>query len=283
MQLGLRGDYFVFDVIDNLDPAVLPPGDIPHGSGYEQAAILSPNLNLVLSPVPSLDIYLNGGSGFHSNDARDVIYSINSEITTLPRAIGTELGIRVGNGKFFLMTLAGWYLHLEEELVFVGDEGSTESSGETRRIGVDAEIRLQLAKWIWADLDLNLSDGRYLNETAGADYIPLAPRVSSQGGVNFQHPSGLEGSLRYRYIGDRPANEDNSVVALGYFIGNVIVAYRFQGFKVFTQLENVLNTSWNEAQFDTESRLFDEAYPVSELHFTSGNPFNIQLGISYEF
>ena len=283
MQLGLRGDYFVFDVIDNLDPAVLPPGDIPHGSGYEQAAILSPNLNLVLSPVPSLDIYLNGGTGFHSNDARDVIHSINSDITTLPRAIGTELGIRVGNGKPFLVTLAGWYLHLEEELVFVGDEGTTESSGETRRIGVDAEVRLQLAKWIWADLDLNLSDGRYVNESTGADYIPLAPRVSSQGGVSFQHPSGLEGAVRYRYIGDRPANEDNSVVALGYFIGNVIVAYRFQGLKIFAQLENVLNTSWNEAQFDTESRLFDEAYPISELHFTSGNPFNIQLGISYEF
>ena len=283
MQLGLRGDYFVFDVIDNLDPAVLSPGDIHHGSGYEQAAILSPNLNLVLSPVPSLDIYLNGGTGFHSNDARDVIHSINSDITTLPRAIGTELGIRVGNGKPFLVTLAGWYLHLEEELVFVGDEGTTESSGETRRIGVDAEVRLQLAKWIWADLDLNLSDGRYVNESTGADYIPLAPRVSSQGGVSFQHPSGLEGAVRYRYIGDRPANEDNSVVALGYFIGNVIVAYRFQGLKIFAQLENVLNTSWNEAQFDTESRLFDEAYPISELHFTSGNPFNIQLGISYEF
>jgi len=283
LQLGLRGDYFVFDVTDNLDAATVPDYGLPHGSGYEQAAIMSPNLNLVLSPLRSLDIYLNGGTGFHSNDARDVIIAQSTGLTSLPRATGAELGFRAGSGSRMILTLAGWYLHLEEELVFIGDEGSTESSGETRRLGVDAELRLQVAKWIWADLDLNLSNGRYVDEPDGADYIPLAPRVSSQGGVNFQHPSGFEGALRYRYIGDRPANEDNSVVAEGYFYTNLILAYQTHGFRLFTQLENLLNTEWNEAQFDTESRLFHETTSFSEIHFTPGNPLNIQAGISFEF
>ncbi len=283
MQLGLRGDYFVFDVTDNLDPALVADDGLPHGSGYEQAAILSPNLSLVLSPVRALDIFLNGGTGFHSNDARDVIYAQSSGLKTLPRASGAELGIRLGGGSRFLASFSGWYLHLEEELVFVGDEGTTEPSGETRRLGIDAELRLQLAKWMWADVDLNLSNGRYVNEPDGANYIGLAPRVTSQGGINFQHPSGIEGALRYRYVGDRPANEDNSVVALGYFIGNVIMAYRIKGFRIFAQLENILNTEWNEAQFDTESRLFNEQAPVSEIHFTPGNPINVQLGVSLEF
>ncbi len=283
MQLGLRGDYFVFDVTDNLDPAQVTDDGLPHGSGYEQATILSPNLNLVLSPVRALDIYLNGGTGFHSNDARDVIYAQSSGLKTLPRASGAELGIRAGGGSRILLSFAAWYLHLEEELVFVGDEGTTEASGETRRIGIDAEIRLQLAKWMWADVDLNLSDGRYVDEPEGANYIALAPRLSSQGGINFQHPSGLEGAFRYRLIGDRPANEDNSVVARGYFIGNVILAYRMQGFRIFAQLENMLNTEWKEAQFDTESRLYNERASVSEIHFTPGNPINVQAGISLEF
>ena len=314
LQVGLRGDYFAFNVTDHLDQTGAADNGLPHSSGYDQAVLVSPNLNLVLSPARSLDIYLNGGTGFHSNDARDVILSqrvnqiirsgqsegltpgeINLElldrhfdpdhagITSLPRAAGAELGIRGGSGSSVLFSLAGWYLYLEEELVFIGDEGSTGISGETRRLGIDAEIRLQLAKWIWADLDLNLSDGRYLHEPEGADYIPLAPRVSSQGGLNFQHPSGIEGSVRYRYVGDRPANEDNSVVAKGHFIGNIILAYRYQGFKIFTQIENVLNATWNEAQFDTESRLYNETLPVSELHFTPGNPFNLQAGVSYQF
>ncbi len=305
LQLGLRGDYFTFNSLDHLDYPEFAGNELPHASGYAQSAILSPKLNMVLSPTNNIDIYTNIGTGFHSNDARDVIIAqrireiihageeqeledrnfdpAHSDIKTLPRATGAELGTRFSLGKNILVSLAGWYLHMEEELVFVGDEGSTEISGETRRLGIDAEIRMQLASWIWADVDLNLSDGRYINEPADANYIPLAPRLTSQGGINFLHPSGFEAAVRYRYVGDRPANEDNSVVAIGHFLNNLVLAYRFRGFKIFTQAENIFNITWNEAQFDTESRLFYEPFSVSELHFTPGNPFNIQLGISYEF
>ena len=289
IQMGIRGDYFTFDVTDHLQFESFPGNGLEHASGYAQAAILSPKLNIVLSPTKILDIYLNGGTGFHSNDARDVILSGSNQdsaldgITTLPRAAGTELGLRIMPGRRILLSMAAWYLHLEEELVYVGDEGSTEISGETRRIGLDAELRLQLADWIWADLDLNLSDGRYINEPEGANYIPLAPRLSSQGGINFLHPSGIEGSARYRYVADRPANEDNSIVALGYGIVDLVLAYRYKGFRFFIQLENLFNAEWTEAQFDTESRLYNEIQPVSELNFTPGNPFNLQAGVSFEF
>lgn len=314
LQLGLRGDYLTFDVTDHFDFFGFTDNGLPHGSGYAQSAILSPKLNLVLSPVENLDIFLNGGTGFHSNDARDVIISqhinqlimsakadglSNTEIEQellfrnmdpdhantkiLPRAFGAELGIRTGVGSNLLLSLAGWYLFLEEELVFIGDEGCTEVSGETRRLGIDAEIRMQLARWIWADLDLNLSDGRYQKEPEGANYIPLAPRITSQGGLNILHPGGIEAAIRFRHVGDRPANEDNTVIASGHFLTNITVGYRFRQFRIFAQIENLLNESWNEAQFDTESRLYNETLPVSELHFTPGNPFNFQVGISYEF
>lgn len=314
LQLGLRGDYFTFHSIDHLDYPEFPGNGLPHESGYAQSAILSPKLNLVLSPASNFDLFLNLGTGFHSNDARDVIIAQSTreiiharekqgvdpadiqqelqsrnldpayrDIKTLPRATGAELGSRFSIGKNVFISLAGWYLHMEEELVFVGDEGSTEISGETRRVGLDAEIRLQLASWIWADLDLNLADGRYINEPEDANYIPLAPRFTSQGGISFMHPSGFEGAIRYRYLADRPANEDKSVMALGHFLNNVILAYNFRDFRVFSQVENLFNITWNEAQFDTESRLFDEPASISELHFTPGNPFNIQVGISYEF
>jgi outer membrane receptor protein involved in Fe transport len=313
-QLGLRADYFTFDVIDHLDNPQSPGNGLSHASGYSQSGILSPNLNLVISPLKGLDIYLNGGTGFHSNDARDVITAqriseiihvgereghstgeINQElvgqnfdpdqanIKTLPRAAGAELGTRISLGTKVLLSLAGWYLHMEEELVFVGDEGSTEISGETRRLGLDAEIRLQFATWIWAYADLNISDGRYVGEAEVANYIPLAPRFTSQGGINAQHKSGLEGSLRFRYLADRPANEDNSVVATGHFLTNLVLGFHFRKVRIYGQLENLFNQEWNEAQFDTESRLYKEALPVSELHFTPGNPFNVQLGMEVEF
>jgi outer membrane receptor protein involved in Fe transport len=314
LQLGLRGDYLTFNVLDHLDRADFPGNGLPHASGYAQSGIISPNLNLVWSPSQYLDIYVNGGTGFHSNDARDVVISArineiihagrqqglnqeeidqelanrfldpeHADMKTLPRAMGAELGLRLNLGNRVLISAAGWYLNLEEELVYVGDAGTTEISGESRRIGADVEIRAQLADWIWGDVDVNFADGRYPGEPEEANYIPLAPRLTAQGGVNFQHPTGLDGALRFRYLADRPANEDNSVVATGHTMLNAVLGYRFKGFRIFAQVENILNMEWNEAQFDTESRLFDETEPVSELHYTPGNPFNVQLGLAYEF
>ena len=72
-------------------------------------------------------------------------------------------------------------------------------------------------------------------------------------------------------------------MATGHFLSNAVLGYGFGMFRIFAQLENIFNVDWNEAQFDTESRLFDEAEPVSELHFTPGNPFNVQVGIALEF
>jgi outer membrane receptor protein involved in Fe transport len=314
VQLGLRADYFTFDVLDQLDTPDFPGNGLPHASGYAQSGIVSPKLNLVWSPVNTLDIYLNGGTGFHSNDSRDVIINTrineiiragqragltpaeieqqlqngnfdptHADLETLPRASGAEIGSRLTVGGRLIISAAAWYLHMQDELVYVGDAGTTEPSGETRRIGIDLEARVQFADWVWADVDLNLADGRYVDLPDNANYIPLAPRITSQGGINFRHSSGLDGALRYRYMADRPANEDNSVTALGFTLGNIVVGYRFDRVRLFAQFENLFNVEWNEAQFDTESRLFFEPSSVSELHYTPGNPFNVQAGISVEF
>ncbi|HRK75339.1 MAG TPA: TonB-dependent receptor, partial [Rhodothermales bacterium] len=74
-----------------------------------------------------------------------------------------------------------------------------------------------------------------------------------------------------------------SVRALGHTLFNAGASYRFRRAEVSFSIENLLNTEWNEAQFDTTSRLKNESVPVSELHFTPGNPRNIQAGISVFF
>lgn len=48
-------------------------------------------------------------------------------------------------------------------------------------------------------------------------------------------------------------------------------------------VDNLLNATWNEAQFATTSRLADESAPVTELHFTPGAPRQIHLGVEYRF
>ncbi len=315
LQLGLRGDYFTFDVQDNLDnPLFAGKSELPHASGYQQQAILSPKMNVVFSPSRSFDIFLNTGSGFHSNDARDVIIGSKvRELTralsqkgwgasridsvllsrkfdpqhrstaTLPRAIGGEIGLRAHLFDRLNIGISAWALDLGNEFVYVGDAGTTELSGATRRIGFDLEGRMAVLSWLWADCDLSVSDGRFQNEPQGRDYIPLAPRLAFTGGFTMTHPCGFDGSLRIRQLDSRPANEDNTVIAKGYTLINMTFAYKFGAIKIIAALENIFDEEWNEAQFDTESRLKNELNPVSEIHFTPGNPRNIRMGMRFEF
>ena len=79
----------------------------------------------------------------------------------------------------------------------------------------------------------------------------------------------------------RPANPEGTVEALGYFLLDAGINYTRPRFEISLHMENLLNADWNEAQFDTESRLFNELEPVSELHFTPGTPFFWKLGFAW--
>lgn len=311
LQVGLRGDYFTFNVDDNLE------GDsagLPRASGYAHQAIVSPKISLVYSPVSYIELFANAGTGFHSNDARAVVQGrrvhdlmrtykrqrltddeinealgaqhldpVQASTGVLPRAVGSELGLQFRLADRFTMSAAAWLLDLENEFVYVGDGGFTELSGSSRRYGLDVETRLQIAPWLTADSDINLSRGLFKNAPLDANAIPLAPRLTSTGGLTLMHPRGFEGSIRYIHIGDRPANETGSVSAQGYTLFNLFAAYQAGAIKLSLVLENLFDVDWNEAQFDTMSQLSGESAPVSELHFTPGNPRTLRLGVAYTF
>ncbi len=70
---------------------------------------------------------------------------------------------------------------------------------------------------------------------------------------------------------------------MGYELVNSRIGYNFGKMKVYANLEKLTITDWNEAQFDTESKLKNEAFPVSEINFTSGSPFNMKIGAIMHF
>ncbi len=276
VQLGLRTDLFLFDVSDRIaDPMHEPV------SGFVRQTVVTPKFNTAVALHPDVELFLNVGGGFHSNDARAVV--AGKAERTLPRAWGAELGMRARPAPWLNIALAAWGLDLENELVYVGDEGTTEINGPTRRIGIDMEVRAQLARWLFADADLTLSRGRFKDLLAGENFIPLAPTLTLNSGLTARHPSGLEGSVRLRHVSRRPANEENSITALGYAIVDASLAYGFGAYRVQLTGENIFDTQWNEAQFDTRSRLIGEPAPISDLHFTPGIPFNLKIKLEVRF
>ncbi len=259
---GLRFDYFHFDYLDKLTNTQMPA---------QSKSITSPKLNIQYTLNPAVQFYIKTGKGFHSNDTRVVVANNGREI--LPAAYGSDLGIILKPTKKLLLNVAAWYLHLNQEFVYVGDDGNVEPSGKTRREGIDVIARYQFSQKIFANVNVNFTKPRATGEQKGQDYIPLAPTATSTGGLFYKAIRGFNGSLTYRYIKNRPANEDNSIVAKGYTLIDASINYTKSKYEIGFALENLLNVKWNEAQFATTSKLKSEAAEVTELNFTPGTPF----------
>ena len=289
LVFGVRGDVFQWNVTNtdpNPNPAPLPN----RGTAAVQKAIVNPKLQAVFSPLDTWDLYLDGGGGFHSNDARAIV--ANGGSGALPRAWGAEVGTRLALlGRRLDLATAAWFIHLQSEFVFVADDGTYEAAGPTDRYGLDLEARFQILPWMWADVDLTLAHAAYTQNPGNESAVALAPTFTGQAGLSVLHPSGFRGRLGARWVGSRPATTDpNGLQAQGYFIVDATLAYRWRFLELGLIVENVLNSKWREAQFASQSYVVGRdppvppnAYPPTDIHFTPGNPLGVRGTVSVYF
>ena len=270
---GLRLDYFKFDYVNLLSET--------YDNQSENKLFLGPKLNILYAASPNVQLFGKTGIGYHSNDTRVVVANSGEDI--LPAAYSADLGAILKPNKKLVLNAALWSLFLEQEFVYVGDAGIVEPSGKTQRYGVDLGVRYQLTDWLYANGDINYTYARSTEEPEGADFIPLAPDLTSSGGLSFRDLGNFSGGINYRYIKDRPANEDNSIVAEGYFITDLNLNYAWNNWNLGIIVENLFDSEWNETQFATESRLFNENASVEEIHLTPGTPFYLRGKISVSF
>ena len=271
---GLRLEYFNFQYNNRLSETY----DLQTNT---EVAVL-PKLNFQFNQNENLQWFLKSGIGFHSNDARIVL---NNEVDkALPKAYGVDFGNIWKPTQKIVLNTTLWYLFSEEEFVYVGDAGIVEPSGKSERYGLDLGVRFQLNDYFYFNTDATFTKARSLEAEDGEDYIPLAPDFTLVGGLSVKDFHKFSGAINYRYIDDRPANEDNSIGAEGYFVTDFNLNYSFnKHWKLGVIIENVFDTDWKETQFLTESRLQNEVAPVEEIHFTPGTPFNFRTTLSYSF
>lgn len=308
---GLRGDLFVFDVANRLPQQARDPNFASvFLNGRSTEVLPSPKANLIITPVENTDVYLNFGRGFHSNDARaNIIGDFTGtgqsgtgvdpvkQATPLAKALGYELGARTRQFDRLDLAAAIWNLNLESELVFSGDAGTDEPGPSSRRYGVDFEARWQINDWLYADYDLSWVHARF----DGGGFVPLAPPILMNGGLTADFHNGFTVALRGRYLADRPADEENSLTAEGYYMLDAFAKYRWRNVELGVQLLNLTNTQWREAQFADNSCVRsqiqqrdgsrpcfakpgrDAVTPPGAIHFTPGNPIGVRAGLAVYF
>ena len=275
---GVRGEVFAFNVSNRC------PVCAEHPDGRKGSGLVLPKMSMILGPWGGTEFFVNYGEGFHSNDARSAVMGGASP---LARARGYEVGIRSKpwgpDGLELIATV--WRLDLKSELVLVGDEGTTESRGATRRQGVEVAARGN----VWGPLHINGSFTWTHAEFRNGNAVPLAPEYTAYGAAILQWPEGLTSQLQATYLGVRPLAEDRRVTSPSWLIVDLSERYRLPvtlphgRMEAFLFVQNLFNTDWEQAIFAFPSRLRNEPTGVNDIHFVPGNPRTVMGGLAWYF
>ena len=238
---AVRGDVYRFSNRAELNPI---------DSGTVTDAIFSPKAGLTFGPWSETELFLNWGQSFHSNDARGVTASVDPA-QPLVKSEGSELGVRSWLTEKWNSTLTAWYLTLDSELVFVGDEGTTEAGAASKRFGTSWSNHLQLFRNLAVDADYAFVRPRF--ETG--ERIPNAVQnVLGIGAILRGPTSPWYSSLRLRHYGPAALIEDNSARSSTTTLLNMQFGYDARRWATSVDLFNVLNRHDNDITYFYESQ-----------------------------
>jgi hypothetical protein len=280
--LGMRADVYQYSVTSNN----------PLNSGAGSDALVSPKFAAAFGPWRGTEFYANAGMGFHSNDARGAVISVDPSsgepahrVTPLVRARGAEVGVRTVAIRGLQSTATLWYLGLDSELLFVGDAGTTEAGRPSRRLGFEWTNYARLNRWLTADADISVARARFSDDDAAGDHIPGALDRVIAGGVTVESRQPLFGSVRIRHFGPRPLIEDASVKSKSTTLWNGELGYRVSSkARVVLELFNLFDAKVSDIDYFYASRLPGEPEGgIDGIHIHPALPRTARLALQLSF
>ena len=279
---GLRADVYQFSVASNN----------PLNSGAGSAALASPKIGAVLGPWRDTEIYANAGTGFHSNDARGAVITVDpvtgepvDRVTPLVRARGAEVGLRTVRIRGLQSSVALWYLGLDSELLFVGDAGTTEAGRPSRRMGVEWSNHARLNRWVTGEIDVSFSNARFTDADPAGTRIPGALDRVVSGALTVEPVRGLSGSVRLRHFGPRPLIEDGSQSSESTTIWNGEIGYSVtRRTRVVVEAFNLFDADVSDIDYFYTSRLPGEPLEgVDDVHTHPSIPRTARVSLQVSF
>ncbi|OQW77558.1 MAG: TonB-dependent receptor [Proteobacteria bacterium ST_bin11] len=265
---GLRGD-FINNAVDVLSTGSGSAETNAANSGSRGKAMVSPKLSLVVGPWYDTEYFANIGYGYHSNDARGTTLRVHPVTGTdldpdgnavSPRirpaawSRGGEVGARTTIIPGLNSTFALWWLQSSEELVFVGDAGTTEVNGKSQRYGVEFTNYYKPTEWLTLDADYALTTAQFNKAPEGATnkFIPNSVGRVVSAGALVEAPNGLFGTMRFRHFGSVPLDESGDVWAGDTNIVNLGAGYKQKQYKFEIDIFNILGSQSNDIAYNYE-------------------------------
>ena len=278
--LGARADGYRFNI----------RSDLAANSGKSTATLFSPKASLAWTPIKAAELYLNYGQGFHSNDARGTSINIDpnnggpaDRTSPLVRGTGYEAGVRLRPVDGLTLTGTVWALDLNSELLFLGDGGTTEASGASKRRGYELSVFYKPAPWLTFDSEYTKSRGRLNDLPAGANYVPGAIEQVIAGGFVARY-GRASFAARARHFGSYALIEDNSVRADPLTVVNGRIGYSLGRVEVAADVINIFNSRDKEIEYFYASRLPGEPVDgVEDRHYKSVEPRQLRVSATVKF
>ena len=256
--------------------------------GDDSDQLISPKISLQFGPWADTELFVNYGHSFHSNDARGVVAETDA-VPLFAKSKGAEVGLRTALIEDVQLSFALFALDLDSELIFVGDDGTTEPRDATRREGWELGVYYQPAPWLIVDADVTQAKAEFKDKVDGdTQRVPDAVERVMSLGVTVDLDSGWHGGLRWRYLGARALTEDNSIRSDSTSMVNLNAGYRFSSqLSLGLEVINLLDTEANDITYLYESRTQEElnagSDPILDRHFHPVEPRTVRATVTYQF
>lgn len=275
---GLRLDSLQVDVAATL----------PQNSGGAKDTLFSPSASLAYRISEKIEIYANYGEAFHSNDARGATINIDplsrnlvDSVPLLVKSRGAEIGLRLEAGPVGA-ALVGFWLDLDSELVYVGDEGTVEALGASRRYGLESSLYWRATRWATLFANYSYTKARFRGVEEDTHIPNAVPSVLSAG-LEVEPIEDLKSSLILRRVGAAPLIEDNSVRSNTTLTLNWGSYLRVEHFRFGVEVLNLLNSKDADISYYFESQLQRELFPVADVHTHQMEPRQLRVSLEVTF
>jgi len=291
--LAFRGDeafYNVTSLTPSYTATELPGTPVVNfaaaNSGSVAQFMPEPKASLIFGPWSKTEFYVQGGFGFHSNDARGATQreepispdnpfpTATARIPALIQTKGSEVGVRTTAAPHLQSTFSLWYLHSQSELLQDGDTGGTVASlSPSNRYGIEwANYYTPLEHWAF-DFDFANSRAFFTQIDAddaapnspGGKRVPEAVGLVASAGASMHDYKRFSASLRLRAFGPRDLTSDAIYRSASTVLLNAEVRYRItKKWSFFVEGLNLLNRRDHDIDYAYTSRIT----PTGAAEFT---------------